>query len=196
MTMNRIDRLEKKVVGLYHEKNKNRDEWTDWLLDNHVIVVANYATDLAVRFNADKDLSRAAALLHDIADIRICRNHKTHEQESLKIAKELLCECDYSIDETELLINDAIRFHSCHGNQRPKSLEGKILSTADSLAHLKTDFYVYAVWARGKDGDNLKDVKDWVLKKIDRDYNDKIQFDEVRNEVKPDYDRIKTLFSR
>lgn len=165
-------------------------------LDNHVIVVADYATDLAVRFNADKDLSRAAALLHDIADIRMDRSNTAHEQESLKIAKELLRKCNYSTDEIELLINDAIRFHSCHGNKRPKSLEGKILSTADSLAHLKTDFYVYAVWARGKDGDNLEEVKNWVLKKIERDYTDKIQFDEVRNEVKPDYDRIKTLFSR
>ena len=194
--MNKIQILEKRVRELYENANPNRDEWADWLWENHVLVVADYATELAKRFDANNDLARAAALLHDIADTKIKRENKYHEVKSLQIAREIMNNSGFSDEDIGLVVDDAIRYHSCHNGEKPKSLEGKILSTADSLAHLKTDFYVYAVWARGKDGDNLKDVKDWVLKKIERDYNDRIQFDEIRNDAKSDYDRIKTLFSR
>src|SRR3990167_2471970 len=194
--MNKIQILENKVRELYENVNPNRAEWAEWLWENHVLVVADYATELAKRFDANNDLARAAALLHDIADTKIKRENKYHEVKSLQIAREIMNNSGFSDEDIGLVVDDAIRYHSCHNGEKPKSLEGKILSTADSLAHLKTDFYVYAVWARGKDGNNLKDVRDWVLKKIERDYNDKIQFDEVRNEVKPDFDRIKTLFSR
>ena len=77
----------------------------------------------------------------------------------------------------------------------PESLEGKILSTADSLAHLKTDFYVYAVYARATE-DSLTEIKEWALKKLERDFHAKIQFDDVREEVRAEYDMLKTLFSR
>ena len=194
--MNKIQILEKRVRELYENANPNRAEWADWLWENHVLVVADYATELAKRFDANNDLARAAALLHDIADTKIKRENKYHEVKSLQIAREIMNNSGFSDEDIGLVVDDAIRYHSCHNGEKPKSLEGKILSTADSLAHLKTDFYVYAVWARGKDGNNLKDVRDWVLKKIERDYNDKIQFDEIRNDAKSDYDRIKILFSR
>jgi len=194
--MKKIQILENKVRELYENANPNRDEWADWLWENHVLVVADYATKLAKRFDTNNDLARAAALLHDIADTKMKRENKYHEEESLQIAREIMKDSGFSDEDIRLVVDDAIRYHSCHNGEKPKSLEGKILSTSDSLAHLKTDFYVYAVWARGKDGDNLKDVKDWVLKKIERDFNDKIQFDKIRKEAKPDFGRIKILFSR
>jgi hypothetical protein len=48
----------------------------------------------------------------------------------------------------ELVVDDAIRLHSCYDGNRPASLEGQALAAADALAHLKTDFYVllHANW--------------------------------------------------
>lgn len=194
--MERLKKLEEKVKSLYQQKDPNRDEWADWLADNHVFVVADYATELARKHDADEELARAAALLHDIADVRMERKNEKHEEESLKLARDLMQEAGYSDDEIKLVVDDAIRFHSCHGDERLDSVEGKILSTADSMAHLKTDFYIYATWAFGYDHRALEEVKAWALKKIERDLNNKTFFDDVRQELVPDYERIKELFSR
>lgn len=193
--MNRLQQLEKNVKKLYEEKNSDRADWADWMFDNHVLVVANNASKLAKKYDANEELSRAAALLHDIADAKMKRENEKHEEVSLQMARELMTEFGYSDNEIKLVVDDAIRYHSCYGDEHPQSLEGKILSTADSLAHLKTDFYVFVAWAFGKSM-TLKELKEWVLEKIDRDLNKKIFFDEVRKDTLPDYEVIKNLFSR
>lgn len=192
---NKLTKLEAEVHALYEAKDPNRDEWSDWLADHHVFVVADFASELSARYGAEEKLARAAALLHDIADAKTSRFDPEHEEMSLSIARELLTKNGYSDDEVELLVEDAIRYHSCFDGHASESLEGKILSTADSLAHLKTDFYIYAVYARAK-RDSLADIKDWALKKLERDFYAKIQFDDVREEVRGDYEALKTLFSR
>lgn len=194
-TMEKLQKLEQRVKDLYQEGNPNRAEWANWLADNHVFVVADYATELAKKYGANEELARVAALLHDIADVKMKRNDSTHEEESLRMARELMQEAGYDEEVIRLVVDDAIRYHSCHGDERPESVEGKILATADSLAHLKTDFYVFATWALGREK-TLEEIKEWVLKKIDRDLNNKILFDDVREEVTPDYNLIKELFSR
>lgn len=194
--MERLQKLEEKVKALYQQKDPNRDEWADWLAANHVFVVADFATELAQKHNANKELARAAALLHDIADVKMERANERHEEESLHLARTLLRDTGYTDDEIKLVVDDAIRYHSCHGDERPASLEGKILSTADSMAHLATDFYVYTTWFFGHDHRTLEEVKAWTLKKIERDMHNKMFFDDVRQQLLPDYKRIKELFSR
>jgi putative nucleotidyltransferase with HDIG domain len=193
--MTRLEELAKRVSELYNSKEPSREEWTDWLYENHVLVVAAGAKKLAQKYGANTELAEVAALLHDIADYKMKREDVTHEEESLKIARELMTEFGYTADETKLTVDDAVRYHSCHGDQRPKSKEGLVLATADSLAHLKTDFYVFVPWALGRES-TLQEVKDWVLKKIDRDLYNKISFDEEREDARPDYETVKRLFSR
>jgi putative nucleotidyltransferase with HDIG domain len=193
--MTRIQTLEKKVKELYDEKKPTRADWADWMFENHVLVVANNATKLAKQHHANEELSRAAALLHDIADATMKRSDKRHEQESIDVARKLMTELGYSEKEIHLVVDDAIRYHSCNGNEHPESIEGKILSTADSIAHLKTDFYEYA---KGRLSSELspEEINKFVLTKIERDINNKMFFDDVRKEVLPDYTRIKETFSK
>jgi putative nucleotidyltransferase with HDIG domain len=194
--MERLKQLEAKVAALYQQKNPDRDDWTDWLADHHVFIVADYATGLAKKYNANEELARVAALLHDIADVKMARENEQHEEESLHIARSLMQETGYTDDEIKIVVDDAIRYHSCYGDEQPLSTEGKILATADSMAHLKTDFYIYAAWAFGYDHRTLGEVKAWALKKIERDLNNKMFFDDIRQTLIPDYERIKELFSR
>lgn len=102
--MSKIDDLENTVKELYASKNPERDGWADWLADNHVFVVADYATALAKRFGADPDLARASALLHDIADYKMARVNPDHENESLKVARELMVQSGYMDDEVSLVV--------------------------------------------------------------------------------------------
>lgn len=193
--MARLDDLEQKVKLLYTEKLDSRDEWSDWLYPNHVLVVTSNAKQLAERVGADVELSQVAALLHDIADIKMPRVNPSHAEESLKLARQLMQECGYSEAAIKLVVDDAIRFHSCHGDEHPQNKEGLVLATADSLAHLQTGFYVFATWSLGKDK-TLAEVRDWVLNKIERDLNKKIAFADIREAARPDYEMIKQLWSR
>lgn len=193
--MDKLHKLEQRVKDLYRENNATRDKWVDWFANHHVFVVADYAAGLAKKYGANEELARVAAVLHDIADIKMKRSDPEHEDVSLRLARELMEEAGYSKQDIQLVVDDAIRYHSCYGDERPASVEGRILSTADALAHLQTDFYVFATWAFGRDS-SLQDTKDWTLKKIDRDFHNKIQFDEERKQATPDYDRIKALFSK
>jgi hypothetical protein len=104
--------------------------------------------------------------------------------------------CGYSDDEIALTVDDAVRYHSCHDGQIPKSLEGKILATADALFHLETDFYIYSVWAHAGEGATLVETKEYVLKKLDRDFKNKILFDDEREKARGDYKTFKRIFSK
>jgi HD superfamily phosphodiesterase len=150
---------------------------------------------LAEKYGANAELAQAAAMLHDIADSQMSRKDPRHEAESLELARELMTEISYPADEISLVVDDAIRYHSCRGDERPKSKEGLTLATADSLAHLQTDFYIYATWAYGKDR-SLEALKEWALKKIDRDLSEKIAFEDERQAARTDHDMLKALFSR
>lgn len=193
--MNKLEQVQLKVRQLYLAKNPNRDEWADWLYDNHVLIVARDAHALAKKYGANAELSEVAALLHDIADAQTARANPDHEALSLDIARQVMHEVGFTADEISLTVDDAIRYHSRHGNERPKSREGLVLATADSLAHLQTDFYIYATWAFGKTR-SLEELKEWALKKIERDLNNKISFDDERENARADYEIIKELFSR
>lgn len=194
--MARLDDLTRAIAALYSKKQGDRDElWVRWLYPNHVLVVAEKAEALAKQKGANAELSRVAALLHDIADIKWRRANPEHAAESLRIARELMQQHGYTDQEVALVVDDAIRYHSCYDNERPKSTEGLVLATADSLAHLQTNFYIFAAWRFGGLGESFEEISAWVLKKIERDLNSKISFDDARDMVRSDYETIKRLFS-
>lgn len=190
-----ILKLEKAVKGLYESNKPGRADWADWLYANHVIWVANEAELLAKRFGANAQLARAAALLHDIADATTKREDPNHESESLVIARDLLNRADFTEDEIRLIVDDAIRYHSCRDNERSVSLEGRCLATADALAHLRTNFYPFAIKAVGKNM-SLESINQWASEKIDRDYHKKILFDEIQTEAEAEYKAIKQIFEQ
>lgn len=192
--MNRVQLLESKVRALYDAKDPNRADWADWLVAEHVFVVADKAAALAEKYGANQEYSRAAAMLHDIADAKMSRFDESHEEQSLEIARQLLKDSDYTPEEISLIVDDAIKYHSCHDGKTPKSLEGKVLATADSLAHLTSNFYDIAEEKMLNDS-SPENFRAWATKKLDRDYYNKILFDEIKQNVQADYERLKLLYS-
>lgn len=195
MQQDRLVKLESKVRDLYMSAEPGRAaEWADWLFANHVFVVADYAEKVALQKGFDAELARCAGFLHDIADIKMDRGSE-HERASMDIARQLMQEFGYSDEEISIVVDDALKFHSCHGDERPKTDIGKTLSTADSLAHLTTDFYLFAVYMFNKKMD-FESTKNWAREKIDRDYKVKVAFDDIREQYTQDYTILKTLFAR
>jgi putative nucleotidyltransferase with HDIG domain len=191
--MNKLDALNDKVNKLYTSNNPDADPWINWGYTNHVLIVAKKAETIAHRYNGNKEFVVAGSLLHDIADTVMQRNNAVHEEESITIAKKLLDESGYTPEETEIITEKIIKPHSCR-EVLPDTVDGKIMATADSMAHLTTDFYLYFCWMHyGKNDYN--GFKQWVLKKIERDFNIKIFFDEIKKEVEPNYNALTKLFS-
>ena len=148
--MSRLAILEQNVSYLYEAKHLGRADWADWLYERHVFVVAEKTAQLSERFNADAEPAVAAAMLHDIADAVMSRFDERHTEESLRIDRELLDVSGFSTDEIRLIIDDIIAKHSCRDGTVSESLAGKVMATADALAHITTDFYFYAVWANAR----------------------------------------------
>lgn len=192
--MDRVLKLKQNVESLYFSKDPQADAWIDWGYPNHVLVVVDYAEKIAKKHGANAEFVVAGALLHDIADAVMDRDLPGHEKESLAIAEKLLTEAAFSSQENEIIIHQIIEPHSC-SSKMPETLDGKIVATADGVAHFITDFYPYFCWQHyGPDGDYEK-FRKWALQKIEKDYTKKIFFDEVKQEILPKYEALKLVFS-
>ncbi|HYH75613.1 MAG TPA: HD domain-containing protein [Candidatus Saccharimonadales bacterium] len=193
-TPHKLAKLEQAVRQTYEAKDPQRAAWADWLYDTHVFTVADYAQSLAERYDVPVYMCRAAAVLHDIADASMSRFDPNHEQASMDIARQLLDAAGYDAAEIGIIVDDALKLHSCHDGQRPDTQVGKVLATADALAHLQTDFYTYATETM-MDDMPIDKRRAWAAKKIRRDFNDKIAYDAIREEARPYYEKLAAHFN-
>ncbi|HEU0051387.1 MAG TPA: HD domain-containing protein [Patescibacteria group bacterium] len=191
--MTRIEQLTHKAKDLYQAKKETRTEWADWLFSHHIFLVAKAAERFSERFGGDKDLAVAASLLHDIGDAVISRFDPKHEEESKTIARRFLKETGFRSDEIKTIVDDAMTFHGCTDGNRPKTLEGKIMASADAYVHLTSDFYTRAYEAMKGQKTN-DEIKAWALPKLERDFFEKILFNEIQNEAKTGYETNKRFF--
>ena len=192
---NNLETIKEEVRLMY--SNAQQFCMREWFFDYHVNVVANYAKDVAARISHDSELPMLAALLHDIARTKAVFNDPQLMSESLKICSEIMNRYDYNesqIDQVKL----AIIPHACK-KKKPTTEIGKILATADALAHLMSDIYLVLPicdsdeW--GKTPSDWQKYKKWVLTKLERDINDKIFYDYYRKLAYPRYEMLKDVFA-
>ena len=186
--LTKVSQLTKNV----YEVSSN--EFAKWMLKNHVPVVAAKTEELANRFNADLDIAVAGAWLHDFGDAFVHRHSDKHDQVSKQEAIKILNQADYSEDQIQQVLKEVIEPHSCKNGYLPTTLEGKVMATADALAHLTTDFYLQFAWMHLPENKNYEEYLEWVKEKLERDFHDKIFFDEVREEVRLRYEALKEVF--
>lgn len=192
--MDRLAKVKNEIDSLYLAKKEGRADWADWLYSHHIFSVAEQAGEIAERFGGQKELAMAAGMLHDIADAVMSRFEAQHRIESERMAKDILYLAGYSAEEISIVVDDAIALHSCRNHTSPKTLEGKAMATADAVVHLQSIFYAFA-YEKMKGQKTIDEIKAWALPKIERDFNEKISFDEIRNETRQDYERLKAFFS-
>jgi uncharacterized protein len=124
----------------------------------HVLRV--YATALRIakkEKNVDYEILKSATLLHDIARAKE-DNDKTgktdHAKESAKMSKEILEKLGYSSEKIKK-IQKCIISHRFKTNNKPQSLEAKILFDADKLDSLGAIVIIRAGMWMGKHGCTL-----------------------------------------
>ncbi len=166
-----------------------------WSWKNHVPIVASFADQLCEQFGGSVDLAVAGALLHDFGDAFVDRHDNHHEKISEQEAQKVLVAAGYKAEEIVIITTDILAKHSCKNGILPETVEGKIVATADGLAHLSTDFYLQFAWMHLPEGKNFSEYKRWVLEKVERDYNEKVLFPEIKDELKDRYNTLVDVFS-
>lgn len=192
--MDRYKQLSQSVVNLYSEKRPERADWADWLAENHIVQVTERARVVAERFGGDPELAACGGILHDIADAVMSRFDPHHETTSLDLARQFMEQSGYRTEEIAIVVDDGIALHSCYDGNCPKTPEGRALAAGDALAHLGTDFYPHAKQAMLQEGKSLTEINEWATRKINRDYNDKLIYGELKNEMRPIYESLLESF--
>jgi len=143
-----------------------------WMWHNHVQWVADKASALAKKYGADAEKTYCAALLHDLAD-------SWYESDA----------------EVREIIEVIIHPHSCRPGSLPTTLEGKVLSTADSLFHLQTSFFPMLCYMhRPVTARAYEDWQKWFSEKIEREFTVKIFFKDEKSAAKQDYEALLRIF--
>ena len=194
METSHIEELEEKIKGLHlHPKQespslvkKGAAETFSifWFL--HLKPVISYSKELAIKYNANMEIAWLSAILHDLARLD---DLEPHDEISSEKAYSMLLEEGFKKE----LAEDAkktILTHRCK-KHKPKTLEQKILATADAMSHFKTPFYF---WFSSISSKPLKEQLEGNARKIERDYNEKIFFEDERESVKKEYEALKSWF--
>jgi uncharacterized protein len=172
------------VLRLCDDGDKNINLW--YL---HLHNVVKYSRVLAVKLNADVEICELSAWLHDISKIE--GNKKNHHISSAKRAREILQSYIYPDDKIKI-IESAIITHSSDENFVPKTIEQKILASADALAFFE-DFLVFAHKVIHVKKLSLEDAKLIFLEKLDVSWKKASLLDDAKKIAEPRYETIKSL---
>ncbi len=172
-----------------------RDETMSWFLEAHVFKVLKNAEWLCEKFpEADQDMVRALVWLHDIIYFTDISKIDAHAGLGAVKAREMMAEIGISGTKAEIIF-EAIASHSCKGDKLPTSLEGKILATADAMAHFSPDFYLSLLIEGKQEKQSVAEFKQFALQKLERDFNGKkIFFEFAREKVRDTYEIMKKYF--
>lgn len=181
----------KLVNELYLSSSRDMGKW---MWQNHVQWVANKAVGLAKKYNADQDKVYVGALLHDISDIWLERDEAGFEEKCEEIGREILNKVGFSEADVNDILDNIVEPHSCYPGNLPQTIEGKCLASADAMFHLVTDFFPQFSWKHLPGSLDYNDWIMWVTEKIERDFNNKIFFDDEKREVELHYQALKRVY--
>jgi putative nucleotidyltransferase with HDIG domain len=183
MDQEKIQKFEDEIQKIFSENTE--EGWRDfWFV--HVKPVIECGKKMADKYGADKEVVWLGAILHDLGQLDGLKNHNEIGAEK---AKNILKE-KYFSDDVVKKVSDVILTHSVN-EYVPQNLEQKILASADAICHFTTPFYLWLARVSKK---SFEDVLLKIQEKIEKDFNDKIFFDEEREMIRPQYEIFEKWF--
>lgn len=182
-------------VRRLHVQSEN-PSMREWFYDGHVLVVADVAAKIAAREGARVDIPVMASLMHDVARTIGVEDEPALTQESERLAREIMARQGVGEEDVDHVCR-IMAGHSCRGGVVPETLEGKAMVTADAWAHIMTDFFFVLPFNGWLYGDpSVEKWKKWAAEKVQRDYHNKVQFNEEREEMRARVGAFVELFGR
>lgn len=154
----------KEEINLH--KSESSDKYDFW--ENHIKYVYSESIKLANLYNADLNVVKLGALLHDIALIKKVGDRKDHHLNGATLAKKILDKYDIDNVIKEKVIGCVLNHRS---SQKATNLEELCVADADILAHFDNIPMLFNS-AYNRCNVSLNDIKDWMKKCFEDDYND------------------------
>ena len=154
-----IEKIRNYVIEIC--KKLNRIEFYKY----HVSVVEEICINLAKRFNANGEILKVSAILHDIGGIKF--GPRNHEETGAIEAEKILKEFNLENEKIEK-IKECIKEHE--KPSIPLFLEAKILKIADAYAHFKKAIYLPYFLIKFANA-SIKEAIEWTKEKLEKDLN-------------------------
>jgi uncharacterized protein len=177
------------------EDEGGRMRWYPWhsaeYRFNHIMNVVELATDIARREGANADVTRVAALFHDIAKLEA--DQDVHAEEGARIAREFLTthgEYPQSfVDQVCAAVSD----HSYQGDQTDLPLETQCLIEADLLDKVGANGTALMLLRMGYESRTHMDASEMVGRVLERgrDAAERVESDTAESMVHQRLKRVK-----
>jgi len=178
-----------KIKKQVEQECKANKKLSVWFYSDHLLMVEKNSKWLLKELpKSDSEVVLLGVWLHDLQRVRGLKGD--HQSVGAREAVKVMKEYGYGKPVIEK-VKAIILTHSC-SKEIPTSIEGKILATADAMSHYYNDFFLRIAVTGQR---NLKEFKEWVLEKLDRNYNKKIFFASAKKKIKPRHDLYKKVFS-
>ena len=192
MNQQKIEQLEEEIKGLHYNPQNTRHkfsnletkEFFNTFWDIHIKPVIEYSKQMAKKYNADKEAVWLGAILHDICRLS---DEEPHDEIGSEKAFNLLLEKGFDKELAEK-VKSIIVTHRCR-KYPPETVEQKIVASADAMAHFLPPFYL---WIGKYSSKSFMEIMEGNLKKIERDYNEKIFFEDEKKMVEGQYKMLKS----
>ena len=183
--MNKLKKI-KQIV------KKECDEFmgaNNWFYENHLLAVEKAAKFLLNNLpKANREVVLLGVWLHDLQRVRNIKGD--HQKIGAREAEKVLKDLNYDA-KTISKVKEIILSHACY-SIFPKTLEGKILASADAMSHYGSDFYLRIVMTYDI---SIKNYNKWALEKLDRDYNKKIFFPFAKKKIESRHRSLMKVFT-
>ncbi|QSG09112.1 HD domain-containing protein [Halapricum desulfuricans] len=185
------------TASVESEEEGGRMRWYPWhsatYRFNHIMNVVELAEEIARREGADVDVTRVAALFHDVAKLEAEQDR--HAEVGAKIAKEYLTtHGDYPQSFVEQVV-DAVRDHSYQGELTDLPLETQCLIEADILDKVGANGATLLLLRMGYESRTHMDAAEMVGRVLERgrDARDRIRSDAAESVAHRRLKRVKWL---
>ena len=171
----------RKIVkhACYSPKNKyGKSTW-----DYHISPAVKYSLILGKKLKADLEVLELSALFHDYACLISSKLYPKHHIHSAKLAEEILTKLNLPPDKIKR-VKECILCHRASIKLGKKSIEAKILASADAMSHI-TELVDMFFLTFNIHGFNSHEGAKWLKAKLIRSWN-KIM-PQGKNLVRDDY---------
>lgn len=176
------------MINKIRELVKKEHEKNDY--DFHISIVVKNALKLAELLNADKEIVEIAALMHDLGRAKGIKTGEDNNHHLISAEKARLILTDHP--KKEKIISCILSHRGNKDDYPPKTIEEKIVSNADAMAHFDSFLDLFRVFVEMADNDFIKALNE-IDAKIERDWNKKLTIPQAKELVKKKYESIKVI---